>query len=560
VVSPQERVDALRARSTDHENHLIDEFRFGKIGRREFIRKAAIAGMAIPAASFIAGCGIKQASLTRAQTPPTGTPGPGGTFSIGQQVPAGALDPLHIDDQSGLGILGLSGDYLIWSDSHLIPQPRLAESWSHNGDASVWTFKIREGVRFHDGTPMDAEDVAATFNRLADPANGSNALSVFTGVLSKDGAKALDPATVQFTLEAPNGNFPFLTSSDNYNAIILPKNYPGNWQETFIGTGPWQLGQYRPDEGLSLLPNKRYWDPARQPLADNLEIVFYSDEQGLVLAFVGGQFDFAQQYSVSGGRAAITDPNVITLGVRSAAFREIHMRCDQKPFTDKRVRQAMALLVNRKVLVDGLLATKADYGDDSPFAPVFKSTAPGVPQRHQDIRKAKQLLEAAGVADGFSVQLDTWQGFEMPELAQVLQQEVRVANISMSLSITDNSTYYGAATFGDSRWLDSTMGITEYGHRGVPNVLLGAPLTSTGTWNAAHFKNKTYDNLVGEYVAAIDLDSQRAAAKKIQELLLDETPILYTYFYYYLAGTRKNVTGVDFTAMGCMDVTRAGFV
>lgn len=560
MVSPQERVDALRARSTDHQNHLVDEVRSGKIGRRDFIRKAAIAGMAIPAASFIAGCGIQRASLTRVQRPPPGKPRPGGTFSIGQQVPSGALDPLTIDDQSGLGILSLSGDYLIWSDSHLIPQPRLAESWSHNGDASVWTFKIREGVKFHDGTPMDTEDVATTFNRLADPANGSNALSVFTNVLSKDGAKALDPTTVQFTLEAPNGNFPFLVSSDNYNAIILPKNYPGNWQETFIGTGPWQLGQYRPDEGVSLLPNKHYWDPTRQPLADNLEIVFYSDEQGLVLAFVGGQFDFAQQYSVSGGRAAITDPNVITLGVRSSAFREIHMRCDQKPFTDKRVRQAMGLLVNRKVLVDGLLATKADYGDDSPFAPVFKSTAPGVPQRHQDIRKAKQLLEAAGVADGFSVQLDTWQGFEMPELAQVLQQEVRVANVNMSLSITDNATYYGAATFGDSLWLDSTMGITEYGHRGVPNVLLGAPLVSNGTWNAAHFRNKTYDKLVSQYVAAIDLDSQRAAAKQIQELLLDETPILYTYFYYYLAGTRKNVTGVDFTAMGCMDVTRAGFV
>jgi peptide/nickel transport system substrate-binding protein len=560
VVNPQERVDALRARSTDHQNHLIDELRSSKIGRRDFIRKAAAAGMAIPAASFVAGCGITRASLTRAQAPPAGRARPGGTFSIGQQVPSAALDPLHIDDQSGLGILGLAGDYLIWSDSHLVPQPRLAESWSHNGDASVWTFKIRHGVKFHDGTPMDAEDVAATFNRLADPANGTNALSVFTGVLSKDGAKALGPATVQFTLEAPNGNFPFLVSSDNYNAIILPKNYPGNWQETFIGTGPWQLGQYRPDEGISLLPNKHYWDPTRQPLADSLQVVFYSDEQGLVLAFVGGQFDFAQQYSVSGGRAAITDPNVITLGVRSSAFREIHMRCDQKPFTDKRVRQAMGLLVNRRVLVDGLLATKADYGNDSPFAPVFKSTAPGVPQRHQDIRKAKQLLEAAGVAGGFSVQLDTWQGFEMPELAQVLQQEVRVANINMTLSITDNATYYGAATFGDSRWLDSTMGITEYGHRGVPNVLLGAPLTSNGTWNAAHFKNKTYDNLVAEYVAAIDLDSQRATAKKIQELLLDETPILYTYFYYYLAGTKKNVTGVDFTAMGCMDVTRAGFV
>lgn len=560
MASPQERVDSLRARSTDQQNHLIDELRFGKIGRREFIRRAAIAGMALPVAGFVAGCADKRDSLTKPDPPQRGTPKPGGTFRIGQQAPSGALDPLHVVDQSGLGVIGLSGDYLIWSDSTLTPRPRLAESWSHNGDGSVWTFKIREGVRFHDGTPMDAEDVAATFNRLADPANGSNALSAFTGVLSKDSAKALDPTTVRFTLDAPNGNFPFLTSSDNYNAIILPKHYDGDWDKTFIGTGPWELKEYRPNEGISLLPNKHYWDPNRQPLSDQLEVIFYSNEQGLVLAFQGGQIDFAQQFSVSGGRAAITDPNVITTELRSAAHRQIHMRTDKAPLNDKRVRQAIALLVNRRVLVDGLLATKADYGDDSPFAPVFKSTAPGVPQRHQEVRKAKQLLEAAGVADGFSVQLDTWQGFEMPTLAQVLQQELRAANIHLTLSITDSATYYGASVFGNSRWLDSTMGITEYGHRGVPNVLLGAPLLSNGTWNAAHFRNKTYDKLVGDYVAAIDLDSQRAVAKKIQELLLDEVPILFTYFYYYLAGSKKNVGGVDVTAMGCMDVTRAGTV
>lgn len=559
MASPQERVDALRARSSDQENHLIDELRFGKIGRREFIRRAALAGMALPVAGFVAGCATQRDSVTKADPPQRGTPRPGGTFRIGQQVPAVALDPLLTDDQSGLGVLSLAGDYLIWSDRTLTPRPRLAKSWSHNGDGSVWTFKIREGVTFHDGTPMDAEDVAATFNRLADPANGTNALSALAGVLSKDSAKALDPTTVRFTLDAPNGNFPFLTSSDNYNAIILPKNYKGDWVKTFIGTGPWKLQQYRPNEGISMLPNKQYWDPNRQPLADKLEIIFYSNEQGLVLAFQGGQVDFAQQFSVSGGRAAITDPDVITTEIRSAAHRQIHMRTDKAPLNDKRVRQAIALLVNRRVLVDGLLATKADYGNDSPFAPVFKSTAPGVPQRHQEIQKAKQLLEAAGV-DGFSVQLDTWQGFEMPTLAQVLQQELRAANIDLNLSITDQATYYGSSTFGNSRWLDSTMGITEYGHRGVPNVLLGAPLMSKGTWNAAHFKNKTYDKLVADYVAAIDLDSQRAAAKKIQELLLDEVPILFTYFYYYLSGSQKNVAGVDSTAMGCMDVTRAGFV
>jgi peptide/nickel transport system substrate-binding protein len=560
VASPEERLDALRARSTEHQNHLIDELRLGKIGRRDFIRRAAVAGMALPVAGFLASCATKRDSVTRPDAPQRGTPRPGGTFRVGLLTPAGALDPVLVGDQAGLGVLSLAGDYLIWSDRNLVPRPRLAQSWSHNGDGTVWTFKIREGVTFHDGTPMDAEDVAATFNRLADPDNGSNALSALAGVLSKDSAKALDPTTVRFTLEAPNGNFPFLTSSDNYNAIILPKKYNGNWDKTFIGTGPWKLRQYRPDEGISLLPNKQYWDRTRQPLADKLEVIFYSNEQGQVLAFQGGQVDFVQQFSVSGGRAAITDPHMITTELRSAAHRQIHIRTDKKPLDDKRVRQAIALLVNRDVLVDGLLATKADYGNDSPFAPVFGSTAPGVAQRQQDVTKAKQLLEAAGVADGFSVQLDTWQGFEMPALAQVLQQELRAANIHLNLSITDSASYYGAAVFGNSRWLDSTMGITEYGHRGVPNVLLGAPLESKGTWNAAHFKNQTYDGLVKDYVAAIDLDSQRTAARQIQELLLDEVPILFTYFYYYLAGSKTNVAGADLTAMGCIDVTRAGFV
>lgn len=558
--SPEERLDVLRARSTEHENHLIDELRSGKIGRRQFIRAAAIAGMALPAAGFVAGCAAKRESVTKPDAPQRGMPRPGGTFRIGQQVPAGALDPVLVGDQAGLGVLSLSGDYLIWSDRALVPRPRLAESWSHNGDGSVWTFKIRSGVTFHDGTPMDAEDVAATFNRLADPDNGSNALSALSGVLTKDSAKALDPTTVRFTLEAPNGNFPFLTSSDNYNAIILPKDYNGDWDKTFISTGPWKLGHYRPDEGITLVPNKNYWDPNRQPLADKLEVIFYTNEQGLVLAFQGGQVDFVQQFSVSGGRAALTDSGVITTELRSAAHRQIHMRTDKKPLNDKRVRQAIALLVNRRVLVDGLLATKADYGNDSPFAPVFPSTGKGVAQRQQDIRQAKQLLDAAGVGDGFSVQLDTWQGFEMPALAQVLQQELRAANIHLNLSVTDSATYYGDAVFGNSRWLDSTMGITEYGHRGVPNVLLGAPLESKGTWNAAHFKSKAYDQLVKDYVAAIDLDSQRGAAQKIEALLADEVPILFTYFYYYLAGSKKNVGGVDVTAMGCMDATRAGFV
>ena len=240
------------------------------------------------------------------------------------------------------------------------------------------------------------------------------------------------------------------------------------------------------------------------------------------------------------------------------------MRTDVEPLTDKRVRQAIALLVNRVALVDGLLDTKTDIGNDSPFAPVFPSTSPDLRQRRTGRRrgpagcsKRPESLMAS------SVTLSTWQGFEMPDLrAGAAGQDLRAGNIRLQLSITDDGTYYGDAMFGNSPWLDSTMGITEYGHRGVPNVLLGAPLLSDGTWNSAHFKNPTYDQLVQRTTWPPSEPRRRSGLRprQIQELLLDEVPILFTYFYYFLSGAKDYVAGVETTAMGHTDVSRAGFV
>jgi peptide/nickel transport system substrate-binding protein len=234
------------------------------------------------------------------------------------------------------------------------------------------------------------------------------------------------------------------------------------------------------------------------------------------------------------------------------------MRTDKEPFQDKRVRQAMGLLIDRKGLVDGLFKGQAQLGNDSPFAPVFKYTDTSVPQRQQDIAKAKQLLADAGKADGFEVQLDTWDGFEIPDLAQLIQNNAKEAGITIKLKITGASSYYGDAVYGKSTWLDSTMGITDYGHRGIVNVFLGAPLLSDGTWNSAHFKNKEYDALVKDFTAQSDIDAQMKVANKIQTLLLDETPIMIPYFYDFLTGVRKGVSGVETTGMAHIQLTGAG--
>jgi peptide/nickel transport system substrate-binding protein len=222
------------------------------------------------------------------------------------------------------------------------------------------------------------------------------------------------------------------------------------------------------------------------------------------------------------------------------------------------VRQAMALAVDRQALVSGLFAGKADLGNDSPFAPVFPTTDKSVPQRKQDLEKAKALMQQAGGSSA-TVTINTWDGFELPDLAQLLQNDAAKIGLRLKPNVTDAGTYYGDAVFGKSPWLDSVMGITDYGHRGVPNLFLNAQLQSKGVWNAAHFKNPTYDSLVKDYVQALDIGSQRAAAKKIQELLLDETPNIYPYFYFFLTGTKKNVGNVEVSAMGHYDITKAGF-
>ena len=228
------------------------------------------------------------------------------------------------------------------------------------------------------------------------------------------------------------------------------------------------------------------------------------------------------------------------------------MRVDQAPFDKKEIRQALALALDRPALVDGLMNGKADLGNDSPFAPAFPSTDTSVAQRALDLAQAQQLMTTAGVANGFDVTLYTWNGFEIPQLAQLIQQAAAQIKINIKLQVDDAGTYYSKF------WLDSSLGITDYGHRGVPNVFLAAPLLSDGTWNSAHYKNPAYDALVQQYVAAVDPTAQKGVANQIETLLLDDTPIAFPYFYNHMSASKPTVLGAEFTGMGHIRLTKAG--
>ncbi|PWJ92565.1 MULTISPECIES: ABC transporter substrate-binding protein [Mesorhizobium] len=544
-------LDLIRRNRSPLENHLIDGLVDGRVSRRDFVRHGSLLGLSLPLLGRIgmaAGLG-GMPSLARAQ----GTPG--ATIRVASSVPAATIDPVTIADAGGLLVMQQVAEFLCVDGPDLVLQPALAESWKPNDTGTVWTFKLRKGVKFHSGGEMKADDVVASIDRLADPANSSNALSVFSGTLQKGASKKVDDYTVEFHLDAPNGNFPYMLSSDNYNAVIIPASYKGDYEKSFDGTGPFKIEKYTAKVGASFVRNEDYWGPKALP--ERTEFTFFTDTQPQILALQGGQVDIINQLPVLAGVALLNDPNIDIISLKSSAHQQLHMRCDEGPLKDARVRRAIALCLDRDKLAAGLMKGRSALGNDSPFAAVYPSTDTSVPQRKQDIAQAKQLMEAAGLGQGFKITLTTERYLEIPEYAQLIQNWVKEIGVELDLNILDQGGYYGDAVFGKSNWLDSVMGITDYGHRGVPNVYLAAPLKSEGTWNAAHFKNKDYDALATSYIAALDLEAQKATAGKIQKLLLEETPVIFGYFYDYLTATAKGVAGVQPTAMSQLFLDKA---
>ncbi|MBO0775543.1 MAG: peptide ABC transporter substrate-binding protein, partial [Actinobacteria bacterium] len=156
------RLDKLRRGRGPVAEHVIDEYVAGRLSRRDFLRRGSMVGLSMPVlGGILAACGGSGGTPSSGGTGAKGKPG--ATIKAGMYVPAGAINPITIADQGGLQLLGNIGEFLVFTDQHNNYHPWLATSWKPNADASVWTFKIRQGVKFNDGRPMTVDDVVYSF-------------------------------------------------------------------------------------------------------------------------------------------------------------------------------------------------------------------------------------------------------------------------------------------------------------------------------------------------------------------------------------------------------------
>lgn len=406
------RLDKLRRDQGPLPEHVIDEYTSGRLSRRSFMQRAALVGLALPAVNgVLAACGSSGT--------PSGDAGKGragATIKAGCIAPTADPNPLRVIDIGGIQLLNQVGEALVFFDDDNVAQPWLAESWKANADGTVWTFKLRQGVSFNNGTPMTADDVVYTYRSHSDPKNSGNALSLFAGFLAPDGVVKTDERTVTFNLKAPYGSFPAAVSQYNYNAIVVPRGTDFSaWSRSFTGTGPFKLKTFSQNRGATFERNPHYWGETPAPAV--VEIGFYEDEQPMVAALQARALDCVGQFTVSNS-PQLPGGSYNVVRVKGSAHRALSLRNDSPQFANKYLRQAIAYTLDREAIISALFKEYAQLGNDSPFAPSFPVTDTKLPQRKQDLSKAKELLARGGMPRGFSVPLYTERLQEMPQLAQ----------------------------------------------------------------------------------------------------------------------------------------------
>jgi peptide/nickel transport system substrate-binding protein len=558
------RLDRVRRSATPLELDLVEAFAQGRITRRQFIQRGTVLGLSLASISaVIAACSSTPSASTAPSAAASASaeasagassstaPAAGGSIRVAIQKPV-KVDPIQMQDLGGYGIVAQSFEFLCTLDKNGSDiAPGLAEKWTPNDTGSVWTFNLRKGVKWQDGSDFTADDVVATMGRLVTAGN-----SGLKGIIDEKSAVATDPNTVTFNLLSPNGNFPYLVSVFNAQTVITPKDYTtGTTLDAKPnGTGAWKLDSFNPTTGATFSRNPTWWG-GQTPL-DSVEFVFFDATGPMVTAYQGGQVDCIVQFDVLSGEALLSDANTNVIATRAALHRQIWMRVDTGQFTKKEVRQALALSLDRPAMIEQRFKGKADLGNDHVIAPIYPYFDDSVPQRTRDIAKAKSLLAAAGTPT-ISAKLHAGQLLEIPDLATLIKSQAAEAGFNLEVAVESLDTFYGA------QWCPETpkdppcsgaaeLGIVDYGHRATPDVYLNAALKSKGIWNSSQYNSPEFDAAFGEFQAAIGVDAQKAACKKIETILNEDVPIALPYWYNYLAGSAKKYSGIYSSALGQM--------
>lgn len=464
-----------------------------------------------------------------------GTPRRGGVLKVSHTNRIATLNVLQLSGPAEYLAVDLLYSGLTRMGPNQQPLPDLAESWTGDGEAKVFTFRLRPGLTFHDGTPCTAEDVVATFRTVLTPAAASPARPVLNMISN---IEAPDPRTVRFTLGVSYADFPISVAHANAR-ILSAKALAGPLTEIDTkpnGTGPFKLESYDSARLTRLVRFDKYYQPDR-PYLDAVEMYLFPDLAAESTNFLSGTMDVMLEVQQANFKRIGAARGVNALRVASGRFINVVMRQDQKPFDDIRVRRALAMSVDRDLLVDLVLEGLGRPSYDNILSPEYRFyiETPKVPY---DTAAAKKLLAEAGHPQGLRIKLVASNRPAIrSQVAIAIKEMARPAGFDIEVETMPHDTFLATV------WRKGNFYMGYWGMQPTEDAAFTLLLTSDAAFEDSAWKNKEFDELVARGRSTLD-DAERARLyAEAQRLIVRDVPNLFPFFQDVLTASRDWVKG-----------------
>lgn len=445
----------------------------------------------------------------------------GGTLRAAWSGEWVSLDPHLSSAGSSFAVLANVVEALTDYDDDMQLVGELATGWEQSEDGLTWTFTLRDGVTFSDGDPFTAEDVVWNFERIHDPTVGSGDVSNCGG----EGAtfEAVDELTFRITTVEPNYILPVNVAGAASCGIIDPDSVNADGQVVVpVGTGPFVIDNVSGTTDMRLVRNENYREDGL-PYLDAVEITVIPEAAVRETSLLGGQVDWIMDPAPQSYEMLTQSEDIEVGEAPQLAYHYVGLNLNREPFSDVRVRQAIAYAIDREMLCAA--------GAFGLCTPIHGPTAPGsawyfdYAPYERDVEQARALLEEAGVGGGFDMEIMATSTYEdSVRQAQVLQQNLAEVGINVSITTPEFAEWLDRQGAGDFDAFNlSWIALTD------ANDYFYAQHRTGEIFNFTGYSNPEFDTLVDEGRTTSDFDERYAIYEQANQILVDDAP--YVYFY-----------------------------
>jgi peptide/nickel transport system substrate-binding protein len=515
---------------SDNKNKITQAINDCNLPRRDFLKGSAAAGLVAAAFSM----GLPFGAFAQESTPK-----PGGVLRLGLAggSTTDSLDPGSWSDT--FTFVGFSAVYNTLSeigvDGTVIPE--LAERWESSPDARIWTFTLRQGVTFHNGKSLTAEDVVASINHHLGEKSTSAAKTVLGDVAQ---VRAQGADTVVFELHSGNADFAYVVA--DYHLVIMPsKDGVADWQAG-AGTGGYRLKAFDPGVRMALERSPDYWKPGRAHFA-SAELIGIADGAARINALVTGQVDVINKVDLKTVALLKRNPNMVIEETKGAQHYTFPMLCDSQDFRNNDIRLAMKYAINRETLLASILHGYGLVGNDHPIQPGSRFINTALEQRGYDPDKSRFHLRKAGV-ESLKVRLQASDAAYTGAVdASVLfKEQARQAGIDIDV------VREPADGFFSNVWMKQPFTTSFWYSSLTADRMFSIGYAKGAAWNETHWDNGRFNQLLNAARGEMNDPLRREMYNEMQALCRDDGGAIVPLFASSVAARSKRVSHGELTA------------